>query len=61
MTHYIDHGVKLSSEQAKKIKDAFDNDCEATIKISKINLTGDDKLPLTKTQFNKITKSKTGV
>ena len=58
---YINHGVTLTKGQVAKMKHALDKDCEVTIKISKNNLVGDNKLPLTKTQFNKITKSKTGV
>ena len=57
-TQYIDHEVTLSSGQAKSIKDAIEKKGPVTIKISKENLTGDDKLALTKTQVNKITKAK---
>ena len=61
MTQYKDHGVTLTEEQAVQMKDALDKKCAVTLNISKNNLTGKIKLPLTNTQHNKITKSKTDV
>jgi hypothetical protein len=61
MTEYHNHGVNLSKGQAKKIYDAHKKGIGATIRLSKSQLTGDFKLPLTQTQINKIKKSKNGV
>jgi hypothetical protein len=61
MTEYHEYGVNLSSLQAKKIWSANVNGTGTTIRLSKNNLTGNHKLPLTQTQINKIKRSKTGV
>lgn len=61
MTDYHNFGVTLTKYQAKKIHDAFNKDESVTIRLSKENLHGDIKLPLTQTQINKIKKSKNGV
>ncbi len=61
MTEYQKYGVNLSTEQIKKIKSAYDKGTNVTIRVSKENLRGDHKLPLTKTQINKIKKAKNGI
>src|SRR6266536_2111475 len=61
MTEYQKYGVNLSTEQIKKIKSAYDKGTNVTIRVSKENLRGDHKLPLTKTQINKIKKAKDGI
>jgi hypothetical protein len=61
MTVYHNHGINLSKGQAKKIYDAHKKGIDVTIRLSKSQLTGDFKLPLTPTQINKIKKSKSGV
>ena len=61
MTEYHDYGVNLSRGQAKKIYDAPRKGTGASIKLTKINLKGDHKIPLTQTQINKIKKAKNGV
>lgn len=61
MSKYINHGVTLTSGQAKKIKHAYDSDCEVVIRLSKDNLSGNIKLPLTKSQVNKLQNSNNGV
>src|ERR1700761_901833 len=57
MTNYILHGVKLSAGQAEKIYKALKNNEGVTIRLSKSDLDGQFKIPLTKRQFNKIAKS----
>src|SRR6266536_3863810 len=61
MTEYQKYSVNLSTEQIKKIKSAYDKGTNVTIRVSKENLRGDHKLPLTKTQINKIKKAKNGI
>ena len=61
MTEYQNYGVNLSKGQAKKIVDANKKGGNAIIRLSKANLHGDFKLPLTQTQINKIKKAKNGV
>src|SRR6478609_7308302 len=61
MTEYHQYGVNLSRGQAKKIYVAHRKGTGATIKLAKLNLQGDHKLPLTQTQINKIKKVKNGV
>jgi len=61
MTEYHDYGVNLSKGQAKKIYNAYKKGTGATIRLVKLNLQGDHKLPLTPTQINKIKKAKNGV
>jgi len=57
MTNYILHGVKLSAGQAEKIYKARKNNEGVSIRLSKSDLDGQFKIPLTKRQFNKIAKS----
>src|SRR5277367_2158545 len=61
MTEYHDYGVTLSEGQAKKICNAHRKGTGVTIRLTKLNLQGDHKLPLTQTQINKIKKAKNGV
>jgi len=61
MTEYIQHGVNLSSGQAHKIYAALKNNEGVTIKLSKSDLNGKYKLPLTKSQMNRISKSNSGL
>ena len=61
MTKYHDYGVTLSEGQAKKICNAHRKETGVTIRLTKLNLQGDHKLPLTQTQINKIKKAKNGV
>ncbi len=60
-TRYENFGVNLSTAQAKKIINASKKQAGVRIRLSKNNLVGSHKLPLTKTQINRLTKSKTGV
>ena len=61
MTEYHMHGVTLSKNQAHKIILASKKNQSVKIRLSKNNLHGDHKLPLTKTQINRINKTKTGI
>ena len=61
MTEYHQYGVNLSKGQAKKICNAHKKGTGVTIRLTKLNLQGDHKLPLTQTQINKIKKAKNGV
>ena len=61
MTEYQNFGVNLSKGQARKIHDAHSKGIGATVRLSKANLQGDHKIPLTQTQINKIKKAKNGV
>jgi len=53
---YKDFGVKLSKAQIKKLHNAHKKKVGVTIRITKKNVHGDHKLPMTKTQINRITK-----
>src|SRR5271157_4490380 len=61
MTEYHIYGVNLSKGQIEKIALAAKQHREVKIRLSKNNLHGDHKLPLTQRQVNKIMKSKTGI
>ena len=61
MTEYQMYGLNLSEGQIEKIALAAKAHCEVKIRLSKNNLQGDHKLPLTQRQINKIKKSKTGI
>ena len=61
MTEYHQYGVNLSKGQADKICNAHKKGTGVTIRLTKLNLQGDHKLPLTQTQINKIKKAKNGV
>ena len=60
-TKYTSYGVTLTVGQIRKIKKAHDNGLDATIKIPKENLSGNDKLHLTASQINKIKRTDQGV
>src|SRR6266581_3696945 len=60
-SRYESFGVNLSKAQAKKIINASEKRTGVRIRLSKNNSVGAHKLPLTKTQINRITRSKTGV
>ncbi len=61
MTGYHEYGVSLSKDQVKKICNAHKIGTSVTIKLPKANLRGEHKLPLTKTQLDKIKKAKNGI
>src|SRR2546426_1378127 len=61
MSVYTNVGVNLSKGQINKLINARKKDESVTIRLTKAQLTGDFKLPLTKTQHNRIQKSKKGV
>ena len=49
MTEYHQYGVNLSKGQAKKIYDACKKRADVAIRLTKLNLQGNHKLPLTQT------------
>src|SRR6478609_5630004 len=53
MTKYYKHGVNLTNGQKTKISSAYKKRSNVSIKLSKINLTGNDMLALTQTQIKK--------
>lgn len=57
MTQYLPYGVKLSDNQNRKLAPAVGNKSAITIILNKRELSGPDKLMLTKTQINRIKKS----
>jgi hypothetical protein len=61
MTEYHNYGVNLSKGQAKKLWNARKKGTATTIELSKNDLVGNYKLPLSKIQLNKIKIAKTGV
>jgi len=61
-TKYIAYGVSLSESQINKIKNAVEKNSATSIYLTKKNLHGDHKLPLTQSQVNKLNNNtKTGV
>src|SRR5206468_7592741 len=58
MTKYIEYGVSLNESQIKRIRNAV---TATSIYLTKKNLQGDHKLPLTQSQVNKLNNTKTGV
>ena len=57
---YISHGLNLTDNQLEKIIRASKNNQGVVVQITKDNLNGNShKIPLTKTQINKITKANT--
>jgi hypothetical protein len=54
------YGLSLSDAQIQKITRASNKNSAVTIRLSRNNLSGDHKLPLTQTQINKISSAKTG-
>jgi hypothetical protein len=61
MTEYYLHGLSLTDGQIKKLISSAKSRSSVTIRLSKDNLSGSHKLPLTKNQINRINKSKTGL
>src|SRR6266536_6504274 len=61
MSGYHEYGVSLSKDQVKKICNAHKRGTSVTIKLPKANLRGEHKLPLTKTQLDRIKKAKNGI
>lgn len=60
MSNYQMYGLSLSDAQVQKITRASNKNSAVTIRLSRNNLNGDHELPLTKTQINKISTTKTG-
>ena len=59
MTEYYLHGLSLTDGQIKKIIDSANKHESVTIRLSRANFTGDHKLPLTRTQINQLSTTKT--
>ena len=55
---YTEFGVSLTQCQKEEIKNVFQKKLSLTLVLSSSQLTGRDKLGLTKTQINKIMKAK---
>ena len=60
-TEYYKHGVNLTEGQKKKLHTAYKKKNSISIRLSNKNLVGNDMLPLTKTQLNKIKSARNGV
>ena len=61
-SRHISHGLNLTDNQLEKIIRASQNKQGVVVRITKDNLTGNiHKIPLTKTQINRIAKAKTGL
>ena len=61
-SRYISHGLNLTDNQLEKIIRASQNKQGVVVRITKDNLNGNShKIPLTKTQINRITKAKNGL
>jgi hypothetical protein len=54
-------GLSLTDAQIKKIINAANKQISVTIRLTKNNLNGSHKLPLTQTQINRINKAKHGM
>jgi hypothetical protein len=61
MTEYHMHGLTLTKNQIQKIAAAAKQHREVKIRLSKNNLQGSHKLPLSQRQINRIKRSKTGI
>ena len=61
MTEYHTYGVNLNKRQIEKIAVTAKKRHEVKVRLSKNDLQGNHKLPLTQRQINKIKKSKTGI
>ena len=61
MTNYSLHGLSLTDGQIQKIIRSANKHESVTIRLVPNNFTGNHKLPLTKTQINKLNRAKTGV
>ena len=61
-SRYISHGLNLTDNQLEKIIRASQNKQGVVVRITKDNLNGNlHKIPLTKTQINRINKAKNGL
>ena len=61
-SRYISHGLNLTDNQLEKIIRASQNKQGVVVRITKNILNGNShKIPLTKTQINRITKAKNGL
>ena len=60
-TKYHSYGVTLTQYQIKKLADALKKHSEVKLRLTKNNLNGGHKLPLTLRQINRITKAKSGI
>ena len=61
-SRYISHGLNSTDNQLDKIIRASQNKQGGVVRITKDNLNGNiHKIPLTKTQMNRITKAKHGL
>ena len=58
MANYHSYGVSLSKGQLQKLSRAYNNNSAITIRLANNELSGPDKLILTKTQINKLKKAK---
>ena len=56
-TTYFPYGVNLSQGQLHKLKKAYDDNSEITIRLGKSDLSGPHEMMLTKTQINRISKA----
>ncbi len=54
-------GLNMSKQQLKKVLNSAEKGIGVTIRLKKDHLHGDQFLPLTQTQINRINKSKTGL
>src|SRR5271157_2280841 len=61
MTEYHMYGLALNKNKIQKIAIAAKRPHEVKIRLSKNNLNGDHKLPVTQRQINRIKKTKTGI
>ena len=61
MTEYYLHGLSLTDGQMKKIIKSANKHESVTIRLSRAKFTGDHKLPLTRTQINQLSTTKTVV
>jgi len=58
---YEAFGLNMSKQQLSKVLTSAKKGTSCTIRLSKNNLHGDQRLPLTKTQINQINKTKKGL
>ena len=61
MTEYYLHGLSLTDGQIKKIIKSANKHASVIIRLSRANLTGNHKLPLTRMQINQLSPTKTVV
>ena len=57
MTTYFEYGVNLTDNQKRSLASARNHNTPLTLRLKHFNLTGNDKLMLTKTQLKRIQKS----